>query len=120
MTFSRLHGLEQGDGRLGINAMAWDLSEAARVRLPDRRIGLPRILDGEAGEDLGEPLAEIACLIAQRRRGEGGGEQDDAEIGVVADGGDGRRDACADAFPDRGAGLSDEAPQQRARLSRSR
>ena len=96
MAFSRLHGLEQGDGRLGINAMAWDLSEAARVRLPDRRIGLLRILDGEAGEDLGEPLAKIACLIAQRRRGEGGGEQDDAEIGVVADGGDGRRDACAE------------------------
>ena len=56
----------------------------------------------------------------ERRWGEGGGEQDDAEIGVVADGCRGRLDGCADARPDREHRPGDRRRRDARACSRNR
>ena len=87
VAFRRPHGFEQIDVGSERNVVLWRyLANASRLGVADRRVGLRAVLDAEAGENAGKPASQIAGRTVERGGSKAGGKQNDAEIGVLADG----------------------------------
>ena len=81
--------------------MLGSIAKPARLRLPDRPVGLARIVEAQSLQGQAQPAFKVAVARRERRVGERCGEQHDAEIGVLPDGLPRRLDRAPDALAHR-------------------
>ena len=88
--------------------MPGSLAQTARLCLADGAVSFAGVIDGEFAQDKAKPGCEVAAAPVEGRPGKGRRKQNDAEIGVLPDGGARRRGRKPNALAHAKSFASDE------------